>query len=187
MALKKKIFEIEIPLLGSSTNAGAINIQELDNRTVKIDLTRQLRGKSMEAVFVVSVRDNKAYAHCIGMTLLPFYIRRAMRKGISYVEDSFVCHTKDNVLRVKPFLITRREVYRSIRKSLRNNCREFIMAFCSDKGSEEVFDALISGGLQRELSMKLKKIYPLSFCEIRVCKFEKAGIKRSEAEGEKKQ
>ncbi len=187
MAIKRKIFEIEIPMLDSSVNAGATNIQELDNKTVKIDLTRQLRGKSIEAVFAISVRDNKAYAHCTRLTLLPFYIRRAMRNRISYVEDSFVCSTKDAPLRIKPFLITRRKVFRSIRKSLRDNCREFIISFCNDKPSEEVFKEMISGRLQKELSVKLKKIYPLSFCEIRICKLEKAGIRKSEAEEEKKQ
>ncbi len=183
MAIKRRIFEIEIPMLSSSVNAGATNIQELNNKTVKIDLTRQLRGKSIEAVFVVSVKDNKVYAHCTRLTLLPFYIRRAMRKGISYIEDSFVCNTKDVPLRIKPFLITRRRVFRSIRKSLRDTCREFLSAFCNDKNSEEVFKEMIGGRLQKDLSIKLKKIYPLSFCEIRVCKFEK--VKRGGNEQEK--
>ena len=41
------------------------------------------------------------------------------------------------------------------------------------KKAEEIFDDILKGNIQKPLSMKLKKIYPLSLCEIRILKIEK--------------
>ena len=95
-----------------------------------------------------------------------------MRKNVNYVEDSFTCKAKDAKIRVKPFLLTRKKVHRSLRKALRNRIKELVTEFCANKQSEEVFSSILSASLQKELSSKLKKIYPLALCEIRVAKLE---------------
>jgi ribosomal protein S3AE len=166
----KKLTEIKIPLLDMSINvAGAL--EGLDGRGIKIDLTRMLKGKSMEATFILDAKEQKANPK--KLVLLPFYILRVMRKGTSYVEDSFSCKSKTAMLRIKPFLITRKKVSRSIRKALREKAREFIKSFCEDKTIEEIFSDVLSARLQKELALKLKKIYPLAVCEIRVVEKEK--------------
>jgi len=96
-----------------------------------------------------------------------------MRNNISYVEDSFKCNTKDGMLRIKPYLLTRKRVHRSVRKALRNKTFEFVNEFCADKTRDEVFSSIISSLLQKTLSLKLKKIYPLAMCEMRVVELEK--------------
>lgn len=165
----KKSTEIKIPLLGTSINAEG-NAEELEGKTIKMDLTRMLKGRSIEAVFVI---DSEMKAHPKKAILLGFFIRRLMKKGINYIEDSFSCNSKDVLLRIKPFLITRKKVSRRIRKALREKAKEFIVNYCQDKTVEEVFYDAISAKLQKELSAKLKKIYPLSVCEIRVIEKEK--------------
>ena len=57
------------------------------------------------------------------------YIRRAMRKGSDYVEDSFIVDCKDAKIQVKPFLITRNKVSRAIRKELRNNAKKYLESY----------------------------------------------------------
>lgn len=166
----KKITEIKIPLLNETVEVEG-SAEQINSRIIKIDLTRMLKGKSIEAVFVINATDMKA--HPKKLTLLGFYIRRLMRKGTNYVEDSFMCKSKDFTLKVKPFLITRRKVSRGIRKSLREKAREFIINFCEDKTTDEIFFDIISAKLQKELASKLKKIYPLAVCEIRVIEKEK--------------
>ena len=47
------------------------------------------------------------------------------------------------------------------------------IAYVKDKKCEEVFDEIIKNQLQKPLSLKLKKIYPLSLCEIRILEIEK--------------
>ena len=161
MATKKKT-EILLPILNTKTEVFT-PLEKLEGKTIKIDLTRMLRGKSLEAVFKIKNKN----AELKSLKLLSFYIRRLMRRNISYVEDSFICESKDSKLRVKPFLITRKKVHRSVRNALRIKTKEFMESFCSRKNSEEIFSEIISARLQRSLSLTLKKIYPLALCEIR--------------------
>lgn len=165
-SLKKKIIEVELPIINQKIEALS---QNLEGKTIKVDLTRILKGKSMEASFTIK----NSVPILRKVSLLGFYIRRMIRKNISYVEDSFICETKDLKLRLKPFLITRKRVYRSIRNSLRIETKKLILEFCKERTSEEVFKSILNSSLQRELSAKLKKIYPLALCEIRTVEIEK--------------
>ena len=168
MVLKKKFFEVDVPLTNTKAEMLAYNIEDLDNRTVKLDLTRQLRGKSIEVVFRVNVENEKPIAKPIKLTLLPFFIRRMLRKNISYVEDSFSAECKDAYLRVKPFLITRKKVSRNVRKALREEAKAWLTDYIKTKDCMEIFSEIIGNRLQKPLSLKLKKIYPLALCEIRM-------------------
>lgn len=173
MPIKKKFFEVEIPLTNSSIEILAYNLESLNKRTIKLDLTRQLRGKSIEVVLQVKVEGDKAVASPIKLTLLPFFIRRMLRKNISYVEDSFSVKCKDAQMRVKPFLITRKKISRKVRKALREEAKNWLTDYIKNKSYKETFSDIIGNRLQKPLSLKLKKIYPLSLCEIRVLKIEK--------------
>jgi len=147
--------------------------EQLGKRKLRLDLTRNLHGKNMEAVFKIKVENSRAIAYPIELKLLPFYIRRMLRKSISYVEDSFIAETKDKKLRIKPFLITRKRVSREIRENLRQQTNSEIINFCKNLSAEEVFFEVMSGKIQKTISYKLKKIYPLSLCEIRNISLEK--------------
>ena len=173
MAVKKKFFPIEIPLTNSTVELLAYNIESLDKRTIKLDLTRQLRGKSIEVVFQIKVEENKAVANPVKLTLLPFFIKRMLRKNISYVEDSFLAECKGAQIRIKPFLITRKKVSKEVRKSLREQAKQWLLDYAKDKSHKDIFSDIIGNRLQKPLSLKLKKIYPLALCEIRVLKIEK--------------
>jgi len=173
MVLKKKSMSIEVPFIDTIVEISAVDLQKLDKKSIKLDLTRILHGRSTEATFMISVNDGRATAELKRLVLLPFYIQRAMRKGISYVEDSFSCKAIDNNLRIKPFLITRNSVHRAVRKALKIKAQETIREYCASKNASDVFSSIASGKLQKELALKLKKIYPLSFCEIRIAEIEK--------------
>ncbi len=173
MPQKKKFFKVEIPLTNSTVELLAYSIESLNKRTIKLDLTRQLRGKSMEVVFQVKVENNKATANPIKLTLLPFFIRRMLRKNISYVEDSFSAECQDAQIRIKPFLIARKKVSRAVRKTLRQEAKNWLGDYVKNKPHKDVFSDIIGNRLQKPLSLKLKKIYPLALCEIRMLKIEK--------------
>ena len=171
--LKKKFFQIEVPVLNDTLEVYAASIEETVGRTIKVDLTRHLKGKNLEAIFEIVKKDGKIYAEAKSALIVSSYQRRIMRKGISYIEDSFVCKTKDGTLRIKPFMMTRQKIHRKLRNALRVKAREILTEFCKEKTSEEVFMAVLEAGIQREISISLKKIYPLSFCEIRAINKEK--------------
>jgi ribosomal protein S3AE len=104
---------------------------------------------------------------------MPYAIRRMVRKGTNYVEDSILTKCKDAEIIVKPFLITRRKVSREVRKALRNRVEEEIEAEFKTKTFEKLFDEILKNSVQKSISLKLKKTYPLSACEIRVLKVKK--------------
>ena len=102
------------------------------------------------------------------MELVKSYIRRMMRKRIDYVEDSFKANCSDVEATLKPFLITRKRVSRAVRKNLRNTCKEFLVNYVKDKTYNDICNELMARTLQREMLPKLKKVYPLSFYDLRV-------------------
>ncbi len=167
MVEKKKFLEINLPIIGQKAELLAMSQEGLIGRTIKIDMTRRLRGKSLEAIFKIKKSDSGIKAEVCRFHILGYFIRRIMRKSTDYVESSFSAECKDAVLRIKPFLITRKKVSRRVRKALRNKTLEEIKEYIREKTHEDIFIDLLSNKLQKTLSLKLKKIYPLSFCDIR--------------------
>ncbi|GIU68402.1 MAG: hypothetical protein KatS3mg001_252 [Candidatus Pacearchaeota archaeon] len=170
---KRKFIDVEIPIIKKITQLYGYDLEDLENRVISYDLTRILKGKGAILKLKVKIENGKATSYPIELQILLSYIRRIIRKGTNYVEDSFSAECKDFVLRIKPFLITRRKVSRAIRKALRNKARESITNYIKDKKSEEIFKKVLNGELQKTLIPILKKIYPLSVCEIRILKIEK--------------
>jgi len=160
-------------LINKETQLQAYEIKELDKRFISYDLTRLLKGKSTLLQLKVKVTGENATATPLQIKLLPYFLRRMVRKGTDYVEDSFSAKCEDAQIRIKPFLITRRKVSRAVRKSLRNKAKEELINYTKDKTIDAIFKDILRGQLQKLLSLNLKKIYPLSLCEIRILKIEK--------------
>jgi ribosomal protein S3AE len=167
MAERKKFIEVEIPLLGNSFKVLG-SLEELKGKTIKMDLTRMLRGKGLTLTFKIFQEENKLFAVPYRLELVRSYIKRIMRKRIDYVEDSFKGQCADISATIKPFLITRKKVSRAVRKNLRNTAKEFIIEYIKEKEFNEVCKELKNGTFQKVMLPKLKKVYPLSFCDIRV-------------------
>jgi ribosomal protein S3AE len=170
---KKRFYDVEMPIINRQTQVLAYDLSELEGKFIKYDLTRILRGKSILMQFKISVKDNKAVAVPRGVLLMSYFLRRMIRKGTDYVEDSFLADCKDGTLKIKPFLITRRKVSKRVRRGLREKTREEIKKYLKDKPSSRVFEEILKNKMQKELSLILKKIYPLSLCEIKSLEIEK--------------
>lgn len=173
--VKKSFFEVSAPLTSTKVLLYASDISELDGKTVKIDLTKSLKGKSLELKLRIRKEGNSLVSEPERIHLVSSYVRKVMRRGSDYVEDSFVVSCRDNSVRVKPFLITRRRVSRSVLKSLRVSAKGFIESYVKTRNAKELFSEIIANKLQKQLASHLKKIYPLALCEIRV--FEIARVK----------
>ena len=170
---KKKFFEVKIPLINKKVQLYSYELGDLEDRNIKYDLTRALKGKNILLTLKVKVNNKEATASPKSLIVLPSYLKRMIRKGTNYVEDSFSTDCKNAQIRIKPFLITRRKVSRAVRKALREKAREELIKYVKNKNTEFIFEDILRNKLQKELSLKLKKIYPLSLCEIRVLKIEK--------------
>lgn len=184
---KKKFFEIEVPFLKKEIEIYGKD-KNFNGKHIKLDLTNLLKGKGMEINFLIqeengkiSVMPKKAYLH-------GFYIRRMLRSGTNYAEDSFLTKCKDYQIRIKPFLITRKKVSREVLKALREKAREKIIEYVKDKTFEANIKDIMEGKLQKEIIPILKKIYPLGLFEIKFIGIEETKkYEKYEEEQEKKQ
>jgi ribosomal protein S3AE len=165
---KKAFFEVTAPLTSAKLHVYGSSAEELSGKTIKLDMTRSLRGKSFEVTLKLSYENGALQGKPTHMALANSYIRRSMRKGTDYVEDSFITDTKDGDVIVKPFMITRNRVSRAVRQSLRDTTKEFLQGYLRIRTLQEIFSDMMTNKIQKELSLKLKKVYPLAFCEIRV-------------------
>lgn len=165
---KKTFFEVKVPLTAANVQLYATNAEELEGKTIRLDLTKVLRGKNFDFRLVVKNENGQLVGVPKGLYLVSSYIIKIMRGGADYAEDSFEAECRDVIARVKPLLITRNRVSRGVLASLRRNAREYLQSQLKTRDAKEVFSDIMSNKLQRELSFKLKKIYPLALCEIRV-------------------
>lgn len=182
MALRKKFIEVEIPMLNEKVSVAG-PVEKLKNKTIKIDLSRKLKGRGLDITFQILNRDS-IFAIPKKMKLIKSYIIKMIRKNSSYVEDSFKADCKDIKVTIKPFLITRKKVSKAVCKNLRNTAKTFLIENLKEKNYIEICNEIFQGNLQKELLPKLKKIYPLSFCEIRVFEtreIEKANLNRDKS------
>ena len=169
---KKRFFDVDIPILKKTTQLQAFEIKELEGRRFKYDLTRFLRGKNMILDLKTVIKNDKATSYPIQAKLLPYYLKRVVRKGTNYVENSFSVECKNATLKIKPLLVSRRKISKAVRKALRDKVKEELESYVKNKKFEELFEELLKNQIQKPLSLKLKKIYPLSLCEIRILKVE---------------
>lgn len=165
--VKKTFFEVKSPLVSTKNFLYGASAEEFNGKVIKLDLTRVLRGKSLELKMKVNLVNNALEGTPVSLILVGSYIRRMIRKGTDYVEDSFIADSKDGRAVVKTFLITRNKVSRAVRKSLRETARAFLESHVKTRTLNELFSEIMSNKIQKDLSLKLKKIYPLALCEIR--------------------
>lgn len=187
--IKKGFFDVKSPLISSKISLYGATKEEMVGKTVNLDLTRILRGKNLEFKMKVKLEEGDLIGEPVSLSLAGAFIRRMMRKGSDYVEDSFITACKDCNVTIKPFLITRNKVSRTVRNILRINTRKFLEGYLKARTVKEVFSDIMSSKVQKELSFKLKKIYPLALCEIRVFEItsDKVSENHKEAKEEKKE
>jgi len=171
--IKKRFFDVEVPIIRKETQLLALEPEEIEGKTIKFDLTRLLKGKNAILYLKVRKEGKEFTAFPTKMEIVHSSLGRIVRKGTDYVEDSFTAPCKDAVLTIKPFMITRRKVHKSIRKALRDMAKEELTLYVKNKTTEMIFEELIKNQVQKELSLRLKKVYPLSACEIRILEVKK--------------
>jgi len=164
---KRSFYEVSVPLTTSKIFLYSSGPEELEGKSVKLDLTKILRGKAFELKFNIKADGEHLSGEPKSLILAGSYVRRVMRRGTSYVEDSFKIDCKDAEILVKPFLITRNKVSRAVRRALRVQARKNLTTYFKPRSSVELFSEIMANKLQKQLSTLLRKVYPLALCEIR--------------------
>ena len=187
---KKSFYEVKAPLTSTKIQLYSDSLESLNGKTIKLDLTKSLRGKSLELKLRIKSDGQELEGIPERVELANSFIRRVVRKGTDYCEDSFETETKDAIVRIKPFLIARRRVSRTVLNALRQGAKKHLENYLKTRSSQEIFSEIISNKLQKQLALQLKKIYPLALCEIRVFELikplEKKKVAKEEIDAEKK-
>jgi ribosomal protein S3AE len=172
MAIKRKLVEVYLEELNLSVPI-FLTTDSIEGKIIQLDLTRFLKGKNVEAKFTVRKKENNFFGDMISFNIPQAYVKRLIGNNISIIEDSFELKCTDSTMIFKPFLITRNKVHRSVKKELRKEAKKEIEEFSHNKSKKEVFSSVLNGILQKNISRKLKKIYPLGICELRTVKISK--------------
>jgi len=167
-AIKKQFYEVEAPLTATKIELYAGSLEELEGKTIKLDLSKNLRGKNLELKLRIIKNGEKLFCKAEKIELINSYVKRAVRSGADYSEDSFVADCRDSKAKIKPLLVTRKHVSKRTLKILRETARKNLEVYVKTRNADEIFTEIISNKLQKQLAQKLKKIYPLALCEIRI-------------------
>jgi len=165
--IRKKFFPVEIPSLRKQVELYGKNLEELNNTNIKINLANELHGKGVDIKLKVKADKEKATASPIELKLLSSYIKRIVRKGTDYAEDSFITECKDNKIKIKFIAITRKRVTRKILSAIAKESKKQLQESVKNMTFEELINEIISNKFQKHIMTKLKKIYPLNTFEVK--------------------
>ncbi len=173
---KKKWFKILAPAVFNKAEVGELPLFEPEQalgRTVTVNLMTLTRDPKKQDKLVSFVIDGKTESMFTtffkSYKMMPSAVKRLVRRNKSKVTDSFMVFTKDKrELQLKPVLVTRTKVNRSVKSDLRKECKLLAKEFLLKLDYEHFLSLLITDKFQKQLQEELKKITPLSACRIRM-------------------
>ncbi|AJF62372.1 MAG: SSU ribosomal protein S3AE [archaeon GW2011_AR20] len=173
---KKKWFGIVTGLESNRSEIGETLANEdanLVGRTLEVNLaniTQDPKSQNIKVKFrIKEVKGNEAYAEVISYAMLSTYVKRVIKPAKEKIDDSFKYLTKDNVkVVVKTIILTKSKTIKSILTNIRHKSHEYLQNYFKKTDYTTLINDLASHNLQKDLKNILKKIYPLSVCEIRM-------------------
>jgi len=137
-----------------------------------MSLTGNPKKQNANIKFKISnVTERKASTEVVSYELSSSYIKRMVRKGKSKLDDSFILESKDKIkFRVKPVVVTRKKVQKSVLTALRKDLKEFLGQKAKEKDFSNFLNEILFGRFQMETKKKLSKVYPVALFDLRVVK-----------------
>ncbi len=166
---KKKWFPILSPALLGEKQIGETYLEEIEfaiGRKVAANLmqvTGDIKSQNSSMKFeVTEAKENRLLTKVVEYSYLSSSIKRLIRRRMTRIDDSIVAKTKDEKLvRIKPLLLTRSKVTRSVEKAVRASLRDEVITFVNSTPYEELFASIIKNRVQNDLKAKISKIYPV--------------------------
>jgi len=108
--------------------------------------------------------DTEVYEYKIWQS----YLKRAIKKTRTKIDDSFECLTKDKVkVKIKPFIIIKNIIHKSLQTEIRKKMKESLIKTCQDITFTEMVQELIKYNIQKDIKNIIKKLAPIGNLEIR--------------------
>ena len=176
--LKKKWISIMASADFNNTYLGETYVSEPEKAFGKsvqanlMNLVHDPKKQNMVVTFtVVEVKNSQAKALLTGYEIPPAHVKRLTKRSKAKVEDSFEYVTSDKVkMEIKPILMTRSETHKSKLTLLRLESRKFLNDVVKKETFDQVMKGVLTGNLQRDLKLAIKKYHSLSAVIIRVAR-----------------
>jgi ribosomal protein S3AE len=92
-----------------------------------------------------------------------------MRRNMTRMDDSLVIVTSDGrKVRIKPFLLTRGKITKSVESTMRATLREELITYVKKTPYDQLFANITKYIMQKEMKERFSKVYPIKAFEIRV-------------------
>lgn len=172
---KKKWVQVFAPKILNEAFLGETFISEYEEAVGKeisvslMTLTGEPQKQTVVLSFkMIGAKNNAITTDVIGFRIVPAAVRKTMRRGKEKIEDSFKLTTQDNVrVLIKPLLVTKGRTKSSVLANLRRTARAQVAKVVAATKFENLIYDLVTQKFQRSLSDMLRKIYPLSTCEVK--------------------
>jgi len=138
-------------------------------------LTGDIKKQNTNIKFQVeNVTDNRANTRVIGYEMVTAALKRLVRRRSSKIDMSFEATTADGVkIRLKPFILTRGKVAKSVLTSIRKAVKESIEQTISNTGFQNLVQDIVNHKIQAIMRKQLAKVHPIKTFEIKFLKIKK--------------
>lgn len=117
---------------------------------------------------VVEVKDNKGVTELTQYRLSNAFLKRIVRRGRNKIDDSFIIKDANGAfLRIKPLIITLGRASKPIQTDLLKSMRSLLAEIVPKMAFDHLVRDLMDYKLQKELKVKLTKLYPVKQVELR--------------------
>ncbi len=139
------------------------------NITVSLSLlTNDMKKQNTKITFKIIDTKDKIKTQVKKIELQQTSVKRIARKGKNKIDDSFTAKTKDNVsIRIKPIFLTKNKTTKPVLTSIRKKAKALLTEKISLLNYSDLIYQIVNFRIQRDLRDKIKKIYPVSFYQIR--------------------
>lgn len=187
---KKRWIPVQASADLGSQKIGELHLEEPAQgigRTLDISLmtiTGDPSRQSTHLDFKITKQENNTLqTEITGYHIITAAVRKMMHRERTKIEDSFVIATKDKTKhRIKPIIIAKGQITGGVKAHIQRDLRSHIIRITAEKTYNELIKDLISHQFQKQLQQTLRKIYPLSTCEIKSLKLAKQEEKITTAE-----
>jgi small subunit ribosomal protein S3Ae len=172
---KKKWFSILAGPEFDNTEVGETLSNEdanLIGRTLEVNLaniTNDPKSQNIKVKFKIKeVKNNQCCTELVSYNMLSTYVKRVIKPAKEKIDYSAEYLTNDNIkILIKLIMLTKAKTIHTVLTSIRHKSNEYLKSYCKKVDYKTLVIDLVSHNLQKELKNTLKKIYPLSVCEIR--------------------
>ena len=142
------------------------------------DLTGNIKDQNVMIGMQINKIDGSTLRTIVvSYQLTPAYVKRAVRKGTTKVEDFYILKTKGGKkVIVKTLVVTINKVQQSVRTALRKEFQTILQTELEKTDFATFVSLLVNRKILNEAKRRLKKIFPAKEVSVRVLKLMDKGL-----------